>query len=256
MMHEMMYWQSACFITLTYEDKFLPEKGGLSKKDVYLFIKRLRKIKAPLKIKYYAGAEYGDDEGRPHYHAIIFGVGITEHTVVKYGDYLIARTGPVWQAWQREGEPIGRIQIGSVTGESARYCVKYLHKRYNGKMRFYYGELERPFSIQSNGLGKQWALDNIGQLSKMLVCKQGSKDVNIPKYYKRLFEKALPSYRMDAFEEGLKIMAQENTEEQKRRFYEKHGIKTLNVRMETKFFDELEQKEKNLIAREEIKNAQ
>jgi len=49
---------------------------SLIKRDVQLFIKRLRKeqdSRGSSKIKYYLVGEYGDLTKRPHYHAAIFG---------------------------------------------------------------------------------------------------------------------------------------------------------------------------------------
>ena len=73
LLNEQAYWRTESFITLTYDDKNLPEGGKLVKSDLQLFFKRLRKnIDWP--IKYYACGEYGDVTFRPHYHAIVFGI--------------------------------------------------------------------------------------------------------------------------------------------------------------------------------------
>lgn len=94
---ESYYWKDTSFYTFTYNEENLPiilnekiltkeEKQGhanryfyriggyatLYKEDMQKFLKRLRKKISP--IKYYYCGEYGDDNGRPHYHAIIFGV--------------------------------------------------------------------------------------------------------------------------------------------------------------------------------------
>ena len=79
--HEESLWDRNCFITLTYEDKHLPRKGNsttLIKKDFQDFMKRLREPnesldwEPPKPIRYYHCGEYGDQFGRPHYHAILF----------------------------------------------------------------------------------------------------------------------------------------------------------------------------------------
>ena len=43
---EMRSYQYSYFVTLTYNDEVIPEKGSLRKKDLQLFLKRLR-IKYP-----------------------------------------------------------------------------------------------------------------------------------------------------------------------------------------------------------------
>lgn len=60
-------------ITLTYAPEHMPEDGKLRAHDCQKFIKRLRHH-ANTPIRYFIAGEYGDLFGRPHYHAIIFGV--------------------------------------------------------------------------------------------------------------------------------------------------------------------------------------
>ncbi|WGL31397.1 replication initiator protein [Dipodfec virus UOA04_Rod_1017] len=74
---------STFFVTLTYEDSHVPvefDDQGIplhyttSKRDVQLFWKRVRKnygddVGA---LRYFIVSEFGDDLGRPHYHALIF----------------------------------------------------------------------------------------------------------------------------------------------------------------------------------------
>lgn len=68
--HEIEYSSSAFFITLTYSPEFLPPDNQLSKEDLQVFMRSLRK-KNP-GIRYFAVGEYGSEKGRPHYHAVIF----------------------------------------------------------------------------------------------------------------------------------------------------------------------------------------
>ena len=75
--HELGYHQDSVFLTLTYNDKSLPKNDSLVKRDLQLFFKRLRKaLPSDKKIKYFACGEYGDDKECPHYHAIVFGLGL------------------------------------------------------------------------------------------------------------------------------------------------------------------------------------
>lgn len=67
---EMHVSSSAFFLTLTYEDKNLPSDGHLCKRDLQLFLKRLRKVNPG--IRYYGIGEYGSEFGRPHYHVLLF----------------------------------------------------------------------------------------------------------------------------------------------------------------------------------------
>jgi len=73
LIHEGKRHSSKIFLTLTYDNENLPEFGSLQTRHLQLFIKRLRKAIAPIKIRYYACGEYGDTTRRAHYHAIIYG---------------------------------------------------------------------------------------------------------------------------------------------------------------------------------------
>lgn len=74
---ELLSWNGkALFVTLTYNDENLPEGNNLVPSHLSGFFKRLRYYldKFDVKIKFYGCGEYGDRYGRPHYHAIIFGI--------------------------------------------------------------------------------------------------------------------------------------------------------------------------------------
>jgi len=74
-LHEASLYDENCYITLTYDDQKLPEsydiKNGLDLSHFQLFMKRLRK-KYGAKIRFFHCGEYGEDRGRPHFHACIF----------------------------------------------------------------------------------------------------------------------------------------------------------------------------------------
>ena len=76
MIHELESFDCAVFVTLTYDDEHLPENASLVVSDLQKYIKRVRKEcdKIGKRIRYFACGEYGDRYGRPHYHAIIFGL--------------------------------------------------------------------------------------------------------------------------------------------------------------------------------------
>lgn len=68
--------KECCFVTLTYDDIYVPSCLSLRRRDLQLFFKRLRKRYAPEKFRYYAVGEYGDTDGRPHYHVAFFGIDL------------------------------------------------------------------------------------------------------------------------------------------------------------------------------------
>ena len=77
MLHELTYHPQSSFVTLTYDDYHLPPCCSLKKRHLQLFLKRLRKNLGERRIKYFACGEYGGQTMRPHYHAILFGSGLT-----------------------------------------------------------------------------------------------------------------------------------------------------------------------------------
>lgn len=89
-MMEMEYHTDAYFLTLTYNDVFVPRAWypdpatgeafcslTLRKRDWQLFMKRLRKNTGQ-DLRFYMCGEYGPKTFRPHYHAIVFGLHLDD----------------------------------------------------------------------------------------------------------------------------------------------------------------------------------
>lgn len=111
MMLESFCHADACFVTLTYDPEHLPVGATLVKRDLQLFLKRLRKALDPIKIRYYAAGEYGEHTKRPHYHLALFGIG-SEFTEL------------INCCWSR-----GLVHIGELTHDSAQYIAGYVTKK-------------------------------------------------------------------------------------------------------------------------------
>lgn len=121
--HEAQMHEDNCFLTLTYEDEHLPPYEGLSKRDLQLFFKRLRKRLG--KLRYFACGEYGEQFGRPHYHVILFGKDFADKkplTDVLFESDLLS------EVWGK-----GLCSIGEVSFESAGYVARYSMKKVSGK---------------------------------------------------------------------------------------------------------------------------
>lgn len=65
--------EQTLFVTLTYDSDNYPEDQSLSKRELQLFVKRLRK-NTNEKFRYFACGEYGGKTGRAHYHLVLFGL--------------------------------------------------------------------------------------------------------------------------------------------------------------------------------------
>lgn len=128
--HEAQLHDMNCYVTLTYDDEHLPEGGKLVHRHFQLFMKRLRKHFRGKRIGYFQCGEYGEELGRPHYHALLFGVDFADKTPWKKnanGDqvYLSPLLQRLW------GQ--GFTSLGSCTFQSAAYCARYVMKKVTGE---------------------------------------------------------------------------------------------------------------------------
>ena len=69
--HEASLYKNNCFITLTFNDYYLPKDGSLHVEHFQKFMKRLRK-RFGSGVRYFQCGEYGELLRRPHYHACLF----------------------------------------------------------------------------------------------------------------------------------------------------------------------------------------
>ena len=200
MMNEQEYHEHSVFVTLTYDPEHCPEQ--IEKRELQLFFKRVRKELGTRKIKYYACGEYGEKSKRPHYHAIIFGMS-------GFGDDKNILKG----AWN-----VGFVYTGSVTHQSCRYVAKYVQKKYNGERRTQeYGDKQPPFQLQSQGLGKAFALDNKDRLKENLVIPYQGVEHSLPRYYRKklnldksVYQSIVDEKRIETFKELIKRAGSDN----------------------------------------------
>ncbi len=126
-MHEAQMHPRNSFITLTYDDEHLPPTGGLVLEHWQKFVRSFRK--GGYKFRYYHCGEYGDEHGRPHYHAILFGLDFPDQVyeeTTQHGDKLYS-SPTLSKYW-----PKGRSRIGAMTFKSAAYVARYCMKKING----------------------------------------------------------------------------------------------------------------------------
>lgn len=118
--HEQQLWDENYFLTLTYDEAHAPR--SLHHPDFQAFMRRLRYHQSG--VRYFMCGEYGDNTGRPHYHAAMFNLHIADHR--KWNEKL---TTSQWldDLWQ-----LGSIKIGALTFESAQYTAAYCTKKITG----------------------------------------------------------------------------------------------------------------------------
>lgn len=110
MLLEQLKHNSSSFVTLTYNEKEIPDGATLYPKHTQDWLKRLRKS-SQVKLRYFLVGEYGENTQRPHYHAALFGMG-PEYTEI------------IEQTWAR-----GHVYVGDLTKDSAQYIAGYVTKK-------------------------------------------------------------------------------------------------------------------------------
>jgi len=204
--------QANSFVTLTYDDEHLPAHGSLSHRDWQLFAKRLRKRAGPF--RFFMCGEYGEQFGRPHFHALIFGYGFPDRVKCNslHSKHDLYTSALLDAAWGK-----GRAVIGEVSYESARYCAVYATKRMSGEKWRQSGgevvtqdgelvELTQPYGRMSlrPGIGSEWFQKYWPEAvvhGQVFIKDRGQK---IPRYFTDLLEKISPD---DA--EASKLMRKE-----------------------------------------------
>lgn len=134
--HELqMAGHNGCFVTLTYADEHLPPDGGLSVRDMQLFIKRLRFEFSDTRVRYFCGGEYGEKLWRPHYHMILIGISFDDERKpwrqTKGG--ISYRVPTLERLWSTDaGVPIGNVEVMDANERAAEYCARYTVKKVGG----------------------------------------------------------------------------------------------------------------------------
>lgn len=192
------------FITLTYDDGHLPPDGNLRKIDFQKFIRSLRK-RTKQKIRYFMCGEYGTENHRPHYHAILFGYQFPDIQLVNIRNQNRVYTSKFLSAvWHH-----GSSEIGSVTFKSAGYVARYILKKQKGTSEELFnryviinpntGEmksrhLEYTAMSLKPGIGQKWYEKNKSDLfpHDYAVLPDG-RQTPVPTYYRRLLREDDPT---------------------------------------------------------------
>lgn len=146
-MHEAQMHKHNCFITLTYAPEHLPQDQSLDYTHFQRFMKRFRK-RVGIPVRFYMCGEYGENFGRPHYHACIFGYDFPDKQLLmrtKNGDNLYT-SKILNELW-----PFGLSSIGSVNFQSAAYVARYIMKKITGNAAFeHYNKVDEDGVIVSS----------------------------------------------------------------------------------------------------------
>jgi len=198
MYHELAYHDTMSFITLTYDQKNVPVNEEtrfmtLKKADLQKFFKRLRKRLDNRRIKYYACGEYGTYTQRPHYHAILYGVGLSDPDRKAIMDS--------WKLCDWKNETIKKNAFGLVETKSIQYVTSYIDKKLSGPLaeeEYVQKGREPVFRLVSNGIGRSYILENQKQLSQDGFIRIGGSKTSLPRYYLNTLEKEFNKKRAES----------------------------------------------------------
>lgn len=216
---------SVWFVTLTYNDQFLPlkpfidqstgerigEVATLDKSAPSAFMKRLRNYFPGCNLRFFAAGEYGSTTKRPHYHLIIFGMLLQDDELTVYKrtplGFTLYNCERVQRAWRVQDNvngklcyyDLGYVVIAPATWETMCYTARYVAKKADGEDRQYWIDhcLEPEFNVMSRrpGIAYQWYVDHPGVIDQEWIFEKtpnGGKKFRPPKYFDRLFEKEEP----------------------------------------------------------------
>lgn len=162
--------KSAHFVTLTYDPKHIRTNSSLDKRDLQLYLKRLRKKDGTTRVRYYAVGEYGTHGGRPHYHILLFN-SVEQH---------------IRQAWRDcKGQAIGIVHVGLVAPASVAYVTKYIIQKDS-----YPEGLEKPFATMSRayGIGAHYLSDDMVDWHRIgdrnYTVRPGNERGRLPRFYR------------------------------------------------------------------------
>lgn len=181
------------FITLTYsEEHYTPT---LDHTDWQKFMYRLRAAHGPT--RFFMCGEYGDQNGRPHFHAILFGRTFQRNRAVGTNIYESDELNRLW--------PWGMASHGEVTYQSAAYCARYNLKKITGPMADEHykrvnletGEIitvkpEYARMSLKPGIGYTWIMKyhrEVYNNNRDAIIQQGGKQQPTPRYYDQQLEK-------------------------------------------------------------------
>ena len=171
-------------------------------------MKKLRK-KYGDQIRYFHCGEYGEQNGRPHYHALIFGhdfrISTEDNKVEKFGKkYPIYTSSELNKLW-----PYGHTTVGELNFTTASYTARYVTKKIKTphphsiisytpdgvrKVEDVYCTMSRGnHKSKQNGIGEQYYIDNKHQIyGNDFITNDNKVKMKPPRYFDKLYERDHP----------------------------------------------------------------
>lgn len=209
--------ENALFVTLTYNDESLPLSVGtrfdgervvlpsVCKRDIQLFLKRLRSHFGNSKIRYFIVSEYGPSTFRPHYHGLLFNIPGFDPRSPKSLCKISELIAEKWDNGFIKCDLVNPARVGYVTKYLS--CTMDLPQEYTKPFRLM---SLRP-AIGSSYLDKfstiQWHKDN---LNAYVV--DGNYKLRMPRYYRR-----------HIFDDDELLMIRQLSNENRTTMYDRYG---------------------------------
>lgn len=229
MMLERKYSLDSWFLTLTYSPeaetkeerdfKFIGHDGvehcyrqfpnlnpfgefTLNGEDYRNFNKRLlkkfsKRLPDNYRIRFFLCGEYGEENGRSHYHGIYFNLLLNKDVEYELKPYFFRNGVQYYRSLALEDIwGFGRVILGKVTYESCSYVSRYCTKKFFDDPASYDEKLKMPEFIQMSrnpGLGKKWFDENYESIyNSYIITVSGGRQLPVPKYFYRLLEEKDP----------------------------------------------------------------
>lgn len=191
----------AIFLTLTYnnenlpftevefEDETIAGRPTLSVRDLQLFFKRLRKKFPGKRIRYYVAGEYGPKTHRPHYHAIVYGIGLSDFPDLVSRGYNELKDPYFTSQIMENIWSNGFILMSQVTHKTCAYVARYVMKKHYGFNKRELSGATPEFNLSSRrpGIGLLHATDMVlsGCHFFDIDGKDGVHTITLPKSFLR-----------------------------------------------------------------------
>nr|WEY17963.1 MAG: replication initiation protein [Microvirus Sku126] len=179
---EKLSWKYTYFITITYNDDNLPDE--LKVRDLQNFIKYLRKLIAPAKLRYFGAGEYGNKTKRPHYHIIIFTdyeFSLSYLKSTKSG--LLYSCELMEKAWKHKGYIWVAFDFNSA---SFAYVATYSNKNF---LKQYQNQIVKDFNYCKNTI---YSNDELSGFNKYVIVDSLVSNIIFSKSEFLIFSKKPP----------------------------------------------------------------
>lgn len=193
--HEASLYDANSFVTLTFKEAPI----SLDYREYQLFMKKARRRFGPF--RFFMCGEYGERRLRPHYHALLFGLGFADRYPWRMSPagFQLYRSPDLEKVWTA-----GTCEVGDVSFESAAYIARYCVDKITGPdaedhykvVDIETGEVSArmpEFTRMSlkPGIGFDWFLryrSEVFRSDGSSDCVVDGQRCAVPNYYRRLAE--------------------------------------------------------------------